>query len=224
MKSMVSAALVAAACCGLALSVGAANADVISQTLGGVNFSDGQVPVGAGNFNTANAGQPAPFNAIIGSDVVGPNFSASWAFNYGSIAGTITDAILQIGLYDGDSAASGNQVQSYTLGGVDLTSLLNDAMEANPGATNQENYYSITLPVSTFSVLAGGSPTVSLTLQGPGLGVLGQTTFNGAGLDFSTITIDTATVPSPIAGAGLPGLLFAGAGLLGWWRRRHKMA
>ncbi len=196
-----------------------AQADIIAQTLGHQAFPDG-TKVALGPFQTAHAGDPFPFDGTFsGSDTssTGPNFSESWTFSYGAPS-SITSATLALGILDSDSAATGNQVASFLLNGtIDLTVPLNAAFEANPSANSFVNDYTITLPNSAFSQLATGSATFALTLQGPGLGVLGQTTFNGAALDFSTLTITTQTTPEPSSIV----LLCAGALVLAAYRRQR---
>lgn len=152
---------------------------------------------------TAQSGQPAPFNGPCGSDA-NTNCSTSWMFNYTlGLGQTVNGATLTLGIVDIDSAATGNQVQSFTLtGGDDMTVAFNAVSEALDGTGSPNSFYdilSITIPSTSFTVLDSGAATFNLTLKGPGLGAvptLPAPPDNGASLIFSTLDLTTQTVAS----------------------------
>jgi hypothetical protein len=74
-----------------------------------------------------------------------------------------------------------------------------------------------------FNPFVVGPETFTLHLSG----VTAATTISSATFSFGTgpeAFIPGVPVPGPIVGAGLPGLILASGGLLGWWRRRQKIA
>lgn len=201
----------AAAVAGVVVITMSAGTALAATAVGGVqDFTDGTI-VGYYAFNAASRGEAAPFDRFRGGDTVyagpigeePPTPSFDEQFTLTLDPGSYASGDFTLGIYDHDSATPGSQLFYFGVDGVDLTTLLDQALESRGGTQAEYNVYTIALPAAALAEFADGAGTFRLALQGPTIAESGESLpYNGAGLDFARLDLVPAgTGSSDPAGA-----------------------
>ena len=194
MKSKRSAAL---AVISLVTSIGAANADIITT-----------------------------FDVV--ATLISPPNPSACIVNSCTLGGTITIDVTNGSVTAADITAPGTGTGPFDLN-ISITSLAPDIPTATSIQVhdNQSRALNLVLPVPNLINYDGGpmcpGPTLCEGARSVISNPMGVTLYFVNPISEGSSKL-TAAVPGPIAGAGLPGLILAGGGLLGWWRRQRKAA
>jgi hypothetical protein len=175
---------------------------------------------GTAPFGTVNVTQVGANVQILVDLANGPPNTVSWA--------QVSDADFQLFKFNGTGVAVGDISVTQTFAGQTL--------QASTGTFNGDGTGPFSFGINCFTCGNGALGITSnlaftianatiadVTALNP-INIFVADVFSGQAGGIGPVAVGPAAVPGPVVGAGLPGLIFAGGGLLGWWRRRKKIA